>query len=198
MNTNLRYLLTLAVFAVVGGGLYLGNANFTQFAPESSIGIAALGGLVCAAAFAYFTRPRDTASAPGIARIGSAPVRSSPRVRMLDRSGSIATPLSVVSERPAREPKPRTIENATFSFDVVEGKNIVTVKVNGMTGGQFKKNGGTRDRITSVGKVKWAHPKNDQAGKVITITGVVADNAEAAVRSALEQLGAKQSVAAAA
>jgi hypothetical protein len=206
MNTfTVRHLLSLVVFAAVGAGLYFGNANFTEFAPEANIGIAIIGGLVCSIAFAYFTRPRGTTggttnsmssarpAARGNGGSGSktgAEKRS--RLPHLPQRTDVMVQLATgrdVTQPERREPKPRTVENATFTIGDVEGKKVVTVKVSGTSGGQFKKNGGAHDRITAVGGVKWQHPKNDQANKACTVSGVVNANSEGNVRAALEKLG---------
>jgi hypothetical protein len=201
MNTSIvRHLVSLAIFTAVGVGIYFGNAHIAPgISQASNIGIAVVSALVCFAAYAYFTRPNrgsgssvpqdrstgnggSNSATPTRARTGGRPLPTRTDVMV-----QLATGRDVTQER--REPKPRTVDNATFAIDVVDGKKVVTVKVSGITGGQFKKNGGTRDRITSVGQVKWQHPKNDQANKVITITGIVNDNSEGSVRAALEKLG---------
>jgi hypothetical protein len=203
MNTfTVRHLLSLAIFAAVGAGLYFGNANFApEISQVSNIGIAIISGLVCSVAFAYFTRPnrnsdssvsqgRSTGSggrnsaAPAKARTGGRPLPQRTDVMV-----QLATGRDVTAAPERREQKPRTVDNATFSIGEAEGKKVVTVKVTGLTGAQFKKDGGSRARITSVAGVKWQHPKNDAANKVNTITGIVNDNAEGSVRAALEKLG---------
>lgn len=199
MNTfTVRHLLSLAIFAAVGAGLYFG---IPQVAPQLdqlvNIGIAVVSGLVCSVGFALFTRPR-TGSTSGTTSSAQAP-RPAARKPGGSGTGSGARSGGGLPQRTEvaaqllgttpKQPKARTVENATFTIGDVDGKKTVTVKVSGITGGQFKKNGGAHDRITGVSGVKWAHPKNDQVNKACTVSGVVNGNAEAGVRAALEKLG---------
>lgn len=197
MNTSfVKRLLSLAIFVAVGAAIFFGNEHYTDFSQQANIGIALVGGLVSSIAFVFLTRPRtggtgsttsSTSSARPAARGNGGDKRSHLPLQS-DVMVQLATgrdPSQPVKER--REPKPRTVENATFTIGDVEGKKVVTVKVAGTTGAQFKKKGGAHDRIVSVSGVKWAHPKNVPADKACSVSGVVSD--EASVRAGLEKLG---------
>jgi len=207
MNTfTVRHLLSLAIFAAVGAGIYFGSPQVApQLDQAANIGIAVIAGLVCSIAFAFLTRPRigstsgttNSAQAPrpaarstgGSGGKNGSGARSGGGLPHLPQRTEVAAQLLGTAPKQRQEPKPRTVENATFTIGDVEGKKVVTVKVSGITGGQFKKNGGAHDRIIGVSGVKWAHPKNDQVNKACTVSGVVNGNAEASVRAALEKLG---------